>query len=112
MKTKSCLVAEGFNQVAGVDYNETTSPTPAATPVKMIARVTNGKGLPVYDIDESQAFVSAPLREWTFMCLPPGCVELSGKIVRLLECQYGLKQAAREWHMLPVNWIEDEIGLE
>ena len=84
VKTKSCLVAKGFSQVAGVDYNETTSPTPAAAPVKMIAAVANEKGLPVYHLDVSQAFVQTPLKEEIFMRLPTGCGELSGKIVRLL----------------------------
>ena len=46
------------------------------------------------------------------MRLPTGCGELSGNIVRLLECQYGLKQASREWHMLLVNWLVEEIGFE
>ena len=32
--------------------------------------------------------------------------------MRLLKCQYGLKQAGREWHMLLVNWLVEEIGLE
>ena len=54
MKTKSRLVAKGFSQVAGVDYNEITFPTPAAAPVKMIAVVANEKGLPVYHLDVSQ----------------------------------------------------------
>ena len=39
VKTKSRLVTKGFSQMAGVDYNETTFPTPGAVPVKMIAAV-------------------------------------------------------------------------
>ena len=112
VKTKSRLVAKGFSQVAGVDHNETTTPTPAAAPVKMIAAVANEKGLPVYHLDVSQAFVQVPLKEEIFMRLPAGCGELSGKIVRLLKCQYGLKQVGREWHMLLVNWLVEENGLE
>ena len=46
------------------------------------------------------------------MRLPSGCGELSGKIVRFLKCQYGLKHAGREWHMLLVNWLVEEICLE
>ena len=66
----SRLVAKGFSQVAGADYNETTSPTPAAAPVKMIAAVANQRGLAVYHLAVSQAFVQAPLKEEIFMRLP------------------------------------------
>ena len=96
MKTKSRIVAKGFSLVAGVDYNEITSPTPAATSVKITAAVTNEKGLLVYHLDVAQAFVQAPLREEIFIRLPPGCGDPSGEIVRLLKCQYGLKQAGGE----------------
>ena len=109
---KSRLVAKGFSQMADVDYNETTSPTPTAAPVKMIAAVANEKGLPVYHPDVYQAFVQASLKEDISMRLPPGCGELSGKVVRLLKCQHGLKQAGREWHMLLVIWLVEAIGLE
>ena len=71
----------------------------------MIAAVANEKVLPVYHLDESRAFVQAPLKEEIFMRRPPGCGELSRKIVWLLKCQYGLKQAGREWHNLLVNWL-------
>ena len=32
------------------------------------------------------------------MRLPPGCGEISGKILRLNRSLYGLKQASRSWH--------------
>ena len=56
--------------------------------------------------------MQAALRKDISMRLPPGCGELSAKIMRLLTCQYGLKQAGREWHMLLINWLVEEIGLE
>ena len=56
----------------------------------------------MYHLNVSQAIVQAPLREEISMRVPPGCGELSGKVVRLLKCHYGLKQAGREWHMLLV----------
>ena len=103
LKTKSRVVAKGLTQVQYVDYHETTSPTPASAPVKMIATIANRKGLPVFHLDVFQVFVQAPLKEEIYMHLPPGCGKLSGKVVKLLKCQYSLKQAGREWHLLLVT---------
>ena len=66
VKTKSRLVAKGFSQVTGIDFNETTSPTPASAPVKMIAVIANEKRLPINHLDVSQAFIQAPLKEEIF----------------------------------------------
>ena len=85
LKAKFRVVAKGFTQVQDVDYHETTSPTPASAPVRMIAAITNEKGFPVFYLDVSQAFVQAPLEEEIYMRLPPGCGELSGKVVKLLK---------------------------
>ena len=112
LKTKSRVVAKEFTQVQDVDYHKTMSHTPTSAPVKMIAAIANEKSLPVFHLDVSQAFVQAPLEEEIFMRLPPGCGELSGKVVKLLKCQYGLKQAGREWHSLLVTWLVEKIGME
>ena len=106
------MVAKGFTQIRDVDYHETTSPTPASTSVKMIVAIVNEKGLPVFHLDVSQAFVQAPLEEEIYMRLPPACGELSGKVVKLFQCQYGLKQAGRGWHLLLVTWLVEKIGME
>ena len=80
VKTRSRLGAKGFSQMAGVDYNETTSPTPAEAPVKMIVAVANQKGLPVYHLNVSQAFVQAPSKEVIFCVFPRVVVDYREKM--------------------------------
>ena len=46
------------------------------------------------------------------MRLPPGCVMLSGKIVRLLKCQYGMTQAVRQWHLSLVRWLVEMMRMK
>jgi len=79
VKKKSQLVAKGFSQVAGVDFNETTSPTPASDSVKMIAHIANEKRLPVYNLDISQAFMQTPLNENFLYISPLAMVNFQGK---------------------------------
>ena len=106
------MFAKGFSQVRDVDYHETTSPTPASAAVKMIAAIANEKGLPVFHLDVCQAFVQALLEEEIYMRLPSGCGEFSGEVVKLLKCQYGFKQAGREWHLLLVTWLVEKNRME
>ena len=63
----------------------TTSPTPASAPVKMLVVVANELGLPVFHLDVSQGFVQAPLEEEIYMCLAPGCGELSNRVIETSE---------------------------
>ena len=91
------MVAKGFTQVQDVDFHETTSPTPASAPVKMIATIANDKGLSVFYLGVSQALMQGALEEGICMRLLPGYGELSGKVVKLLKDQRGLKKAGREW---------------
>ena len=112
LETKSRVVAKGLTQIQDVDYHGTTSLTPASAPIKMIASFANVKGLPVFHLNVSQAFVQTPLEREIHMRLPPGCGELSGKVIRLLKCQYSIKQAGGEWHLLLVTWLVGKIGME
>ena len=105
--TKSRMVAKMSTHMLNVDYHETTPPTPASAPVKIVAVAGNELGLPVFHLNVSQAFVQAPLQERMYMCLPPGCGKPLGKIVRLLKCQYGKEQAGRKKHNLLVRWLSN-----
>ena len=112
VKTKFRFNGEGF-QLSGRRRLQRNSFSDACRgPCQDDSRCRYKKGFPVYHLGVSRAFVQAPLKKEIFMRLPPGCGELFGKIARLLKCQYGLKQTGREWHMLLVKWLAEEIGLE
>ena len=57
VKTKTGMVAKTSTQNPNVDYHETTSPTPALAPLKIIAVDANELGLLIFHLDMSQAFV-------------------------------------------------------
>ena len=54
-KTNARLVAQGFMQREGVNYNHTAAPIPAAASVKTVLAVANQTGFTVYHLDDKQA---------------------------------------------------------
>ena len=63
-------VAKGFTQMPNVDYHETTSSTPASTPVKTITAAANELGLPVSTWICFRRSCRRPLRKFICASLP------------------------------------------
>ena len=112
VKTKARLVAQGFMQREGVDFFQTSAPTPAAASVKVVLAFANELGYPVHHLDTAQAFTQAELDCTVYMKLPGGCGNLSGKIVRLEKALYGLRQSGLLWNELLVNKFVMRHGME
>ena len=49
-------------------------------------------------LDVDQAFIQAELNTEIVSRLPPGCGEMSGKVVLLNKALYGLNQSGRSWY--------------
>ena len=62
-------------------------------------------------LDVDQAFIQAELDTEIFLRLPPGCGEMSGKVVLLNKALYGLKQRGRSWYKLLSSTLV-ECGFE
>jgi len=110
-KFKARLVAQGFSQVHGVDYDETFSGTVKAKSIRVIMALTAMKKYILETADFSTAFLNAPLEEVIYMSPPPG-FESSGKVWKLLKAVYGLKQAGRAWRITVDKFIVNELGFK
>ena len=106
---KGRLVAKGFIQQEGVDYNETFSPVIKLTSVKLMLGLAAIKGWTLTQMDVSNAFLHSTLDEEINMSLPQGYTPPDGVILppnavcRLYKSLYGLKQASRQWNQTFTN---------
>ncbi|KAE8219765.1 hypothetical protein CF319_g6604 [Tilletia indica] len=102
-KYKARLVARGFTQVEGVDFDETFAPTSRLQNMRLLCALAVSLGMDIHQIDYETAYLNAKLKNEIFM-LPPDGMDLLGydllpdDALELMLALYGLKQSGHEWH--------------
>ena len=98
---KARLVAQGYMQRYGQDYDETFSPVVRAESIRtIIAHAANNKML-LHQMDIKTAFLNGNLKEEVFMKQPEGFVVKCQEhlVCKLKKSIYGLKQSPRCWNI-------------
>ena len=97
---KARLVAQGYSQTEGVDYNEVYSPVVRNTTIRSLLALSNAKNWEVHQMDVRTAFLQGNLEEEVYMRQPDGYVneEYPDYVCKLKKSIYGLKQSARCWN--------------
>jgi hypothetical protein len=103
---KAQLVAKGFWQVQGVDYDETFSPVVMLKSIRIILVIAAYFGYEIWQIDVKTAFLNGSLDEDVYMIQPEVSVNPvnAGNICKLHKSIYGLKQASRSWNIHFDEW--------
>ena len=98
---KARLVAQGYSQRPGIDYEETFSPVVRFESVRSVIALAAHENMKLHQMDVKTAFLNGKLQEEVFIRQPEGFVE-QGKenhVCRLKKSIYGLKQSPRCWNM-------------
>ncbi|KAK8619616.1 hypothetical protein V6N13_135898 [Hibiscus sabdariffa] len=108
---KGRLVAKGFRQIHGVDYDETFSPVAMIKSIRILLAVAAFHDYEIWQMDVKTAFLNEKLEEDVYMTQLEGFVtpENAGKVCKLQRSIYELKQASRSWN-LRFNEAIQEFG--
>ena len=90
---KGRLVAQGFSQKRGIDYEEVFSPVAHLLSIRVLLAFTAENKLQVHQMDVVSAFLNGDLKEEIYMRQPPGYIQLGKEefVCKLRKSIYGLK---------------------
>ncbi|GJW17453.1 retrotransposon protein, putative, ty1-copia subclass [Tanacetum coccineum] len=94
---KARLIAKGYTQLYGVDYEETFSPVADIRAIRILISIAAFYDYEIWQIDVKTAFLNGYLDEDIYMVQPKGFVDPNHprKVCKLQRSIYGLKQASR-----------------
>ncbi|GJV21141.1 putative ribonuclease H-like domain-containing protein [Tanacetum coccineum] len=100
MKNKERLVAQGFRQEEGIEYDEVFAHVARIEAIRLFLAFTSFIGFPVYQMGVKSAFLYGTIEEEVYVHQPPGFVDPAhpNKDYKVIKALYGLHQAPRAWY--------------
>ena len=98
---KAHLVAQGYSQKEGIDFEETFSPVARFTSIRTMLEIANELDLEVHQMYVQTAFLHGKLSEEIYMEQPRGYEKAGNEnlVCKLERGLYSLKQASRCWFL-------------
>ena len=96
------IVARGFKQKPGVDFDENSifSPASQLDSVRMIFAIAVKNKLSIHHFDTKTAFLNTPSKTPAYVKVLPGMEKDGMSYARTNKCVYGLKTSNRDWYEL------------
>ncbi|GJT27804.1 transposable element [Tanacetum coccineum] len=100
VRYKARLLAKGYAQKEGIDYNEVFSLVIKHSSIRILLALVAELDLELVQMDVKTAFLHGDLEEEIYMVQPEG-FKVAGKaheVCKLHKSLYGLKQSPRQWY--------------
>ncbi|GJY32106.1 putative ribonuclease H-like domain-containing protein [Tanacetum coccineum] len=100
VKNKARLVAQGFRQEEGIDYDEVFTPVAIIKAIRLFLAIASYMGFTIYQMDVKSAFLYGTIKEEVYVHQPLGFVDPAylNKVYKVIKVLYGLHQAPRAWY--------------
>ncbi|GJU97275.1 putative reverse transcriptase domain, ribonuclease H-like domain, aspartic peptidase domain protein [Tanacetum coccineum] len=108
-KNKARLVAQGYIQEEGIDYNEVFAPVARIEAIKLFLAYALFKDFVVYQMDVKNAFLYGKIEEEVYVCQPPGFEDpnFPDRVYKVEKALYRLNQALRAWYETLSTYLLD-----
>ncbi|GKA86340.1 putative ribonuclease H-like domain-containing protein [Tanacetum coccineum] len=109
IKNKARLVAQGYTQEEGIDYDEVFAPVARIEAIRLFLAYASFKDFVVYQMDVKSAFLYGKIEEEVYVCQPPGFEDpdFPDRVYKVEKALYGLHQAPRAWYETLSTYLLD-----
>ncbi|GJR94049.1 retrovirus-related pol polyprotein from transposon TNT 1-94 [Tanacetum coccineum] len=99
-RNKARLVAQGYNQQEGIDYDETYAPVARLESIRILLAYACALDFKLFQMDVKSAFLNGFINEEVYVAQPPGFIDFKkpDHVYKLKKALYGLKQAPKAWY--------------
>ena len=100
IRNKARLVAQGYSQMEGVDYDETFAPITRMESIIILLTLAYHLKFKLHQMDVKTAFMNGLLKEDVYVAQPKGFIDphFLDHVLYLKKALYGLKQAVGAWY--------------
>ncbi|KAK2369267.1 putative mitochondrial protein [Trifolium repens] len=97
VRNKARLVAQGYNQEEGIDFDDTFAPVARLEAIRLLLAYACSLNFQLYQMDVKSAFFNGYIHEEVYVKQPPGFEDFKNPshVYKLKKALYGLKQAPR-----------------
>ncbi|GKB02974.1 putative ribonuclease H-like domain-containing protein [Tanacetum coccineum] len=109
VRNKARLVAQGYTQEEGIDYDEVFAPVARIEAIRLFLAYASFKDFVVYQMDVKSAFLYGKIEEEVYVYQPPGFEdpEFPDRVYKVEKALYGLHQAPRAWYETLSTYLLD-----
>ncbi|GKB29150.1 retrovirus-related pol polyprotein from transposon TNT 1-94, partial [Tanacetum coccineum] len=99
-RNKARLVAQGYNQQEGIDYDKTYAPVARLESIRILLAYACALYFKLFQMDVNSAFLNGFINEEVYMAQPLGFIDFAkpNHVYRLKKALYGFKQAPKAWY--------------
>ncbi|GJU35419.1 copia protein [Tanacetum coccineum] len=96
-RNKARLVAQGYNQQEGIDFDETYAPVALLESIRILLAYACAHDFKLFQMDVKIAFLNSFINEEVYVAQPPSFVDFEkpNHVFKLKKALYGLKQAPK-----------------
>ncbi|GJX11633.1 putative ribonuclease H-like domain-containing protein [Tanacetum coccineum] len=107
IKNKARLVAQGYTQEEGIDYDEVFAPVSRIEAIRLFLAHALFKDFVVYQMYVKSAFLYGKIEEEVYVCQPPGFEDpdFPDRVYKVEKALYGLHQSLRAWYEIVSTYL-------